>query len=238
MFEKFWVIGQMAELDRLYKELVRTSRNPYHRNIKKRILYSWNKISHFISKTDLVVEIGVGPISVLAKQIGGAKVIGIDIDNSQSTLCSRFGIELHICNVETSQLPIRDNSVDVIFLLEVIEHLCMYPKNLFDELYKKLKNNGILIVSSVNFLRFSNRIRVLLGKSPLINHFEQTADGRNHIREFLPSEMSYYMTKSGFRTIGQYLFGISKDRSVTSTLLNLTYLYPSFRNYFLIIGKK
>jgi len=228
----------MTEFDKLYQEIVRISQSPYHERIKSRVLYSWNKISPFVHPDDMVVEIGIGPTSVLAKQLGGAKVIGIDIRNSQSTLCNKFGIDLQICNLETSPLPLKDESVDVMLLLEVIEHLCMYPNDLFDEIFKKLKKRGVLVVSTVNFLRFSNRIRVLLGKSPLINYFERSSDGRNHLREFLPVEMSYYLTKSGFRIMEQHLFGNSEGRTVTSALLNLAYLYPSFRNYFMVIGKK
>ena len=228
----------MTEFDKLYQEIVRISPIPYHERIKNRVLYSWNKISPFVHPDDMVVEIGIGPTSVLAKYLGGAKVIGIDIGNSQSTLCNKFGIDLRICNVETSPLPIDDESVDIMLLLEVIEHLCMYPNDLFDEIFKKLKKGGVLVVSTVNFLRFSNRIRVLLGKSPLINYFERSSDGRNHLREFLPVEMSYYLAKSGFRVLEQHLFGVSEGRTVTSALLNLAYLYPSFRNYFMVIGKK
>lgn len=228
----------MTEFDTLYQEILRISPSPYHERIKSRMLYTWNKILPFVYPDDTVVEIGIGPMSVLAKHLGGAKVIGIDIGDSQSTLCNKFGIDLRIANVETSPLPIDDESVDVMLLLEVIEHLCMYPNDLFDEIFKKLKRGGVLVVSTVNFLRFSNRIRVLLGKSPLINYFERSSDGRNHIREFIPAEMSYYMVKSGFRIAGQYLFGITEGEPIVSALLKLAYLYPPFRNYFMVIGKK
>jgi len=103
----------MAEFDKLYQEIVRISQSPYHERIKSRVLYSLNKISPFVHSDDMVVEIGIGPTLVLAKHLGGAKAIGIDIGDEQAALRNKFGIDLRICNVETSPLPLKDESVDV-----------------------------------------------------------------------------------------------------------------------------
>jgi len=228
----------MKEFDVLYLQIIKVSHSTYHTRIKNRLFYTWNKIHSLIPPNGTVVEMGVGPMAVLAKQLGGANVIGIDLNNYQSALCNEFGIDLRISNVENSPLPLEDESVDVLLLLEIIEHLCIYPNDLFDEIFKKLKKGGNLVVSTVNFLRFSNRIRVLLGKSPLIDYFERTSDGRNHLREFLPAEVSHYMERSGFSIVGRYSFGVPVGNPIISILLRLIYLYPAFRNYFLIIGKK
>ena len=224
--------------DASYDEILSVQHNPYHEKIKKRIWFTYDKTKNLIAPGNVVAEIGVGPISFLSRVMHKATVVGIDLNASQSFLCHKYGIELRICDVISRPLPLEDESIDVIFLLETIEHLCMYPGELFDSIYKKLKKGGHLIVSSVNFLRFSNRIRVISGKNPLINHFEYSDDGRNHIREYLLEEMIYYLQKSHFQIRQKYTFGISDNSFLVKNLMKIVYLYPNFRNYFMVIANK
>lgn len=226
------------DFDSLYEEIVRVTGSSYHARIKPRMRYTWEKVSPLISSNSTVVEIGVGPMSALVKRLKGAEVIGIDLNDTQSALCNTFQIDLRICDLQVEPLPLVNESADVILFLETIEHLCAYPNNVLDDIYRKLKTSGYLSLSTKNFLRISNRIRVLLGKNPLQDYFEPSPSGRNHIREFVPSEMAYYMRKSGFSIEDVCRFGIPSGSRIVSALLRLAYLYPDFRNYFMIIGKK
>ena len=221
-----------------YKKILSISPSEYNIRSKPRIRSTWNKISPLINQNDTVAEIGVGSMSILVKETKGANIIGIDIGNSQLNLCNNFGIDLKTCDVQSSPLTLKDSSIDVILLLETIEHLCMYPNDLLEQIIKKLKKGGYLIVSTVNFLRFSNRLRVLFGKNPLINPFEKTVEGTYHVREFLPNEMIYYLKKSGFKIVEKEIFGIPYGNFISKNILKFIYLYPNFRNYFLIIGQK
>lgn len=222
----------------VYNEILNVLPSKYNIWIKDRIRFTYDKIFPFINSNSTVVEIGSGPISVLAKQFVKAKVIDIDPDNSKSIICNKFGIDLKLSDVQVSPLPLEDSSIDIILLLEVVEHLCMYPNDLFDEIAKKLKRGGYLVVSTPNFLRFSNRLRVLIGKNPLINYFKKTPEGSNHIREFSFDEMIYYLKESGFKIVKKELFGMPYGNPVLRLFSRLIYLYPNFRNYFLIIGQK
>lgn len=226
------------DFDSLYEEIVRVTDNSYHSRIKKRMRYTWEQISPLISSDSTVAEIGIGPMSALVKRLKGAEVIGIDLNDDQSALCKAFQIELKTCDIQAEPLPLEDESVDVILFLETIEHLCAYPNNVLDNMYKKLKTGGYLSLSTTNFLRISSRVRVLLGRNPLRNYFEPSPSGRNHIREYVPDEMEYYMRKSGFSIEKTCRFGIPYGPRIVSALLCLAYLYPGFRNYFMITGKK
>lgn len=226
------------DFDSLYEEIVRVTGSSYHSRIKQRMRYTWDQVSPLITSNSTVVEIGVGPMSALVKRLKGAEAIGIDINDDQSALCNTFQIDLKTCDIQVEALPLEDESVDVILFLETIEHLCAYPNNVLDNIYKKLKTGGYLSLSTTNFLRIASRIRVLLGKNPLRNYFEPSPSGQNHIREYIPSEMAYYMRKSGFSIKKTCRFGIPYGPCIVSSLLRLAYLYPGFRNYFMIIGKK
>lgn len=210
----------------------------YNKRIRNRIRFTWHRISPLINSNSTIAEIGIGPISVLARQLKKAKVIGIDLNNSKLSLSNKFGIDLRVCDLQISPLPLEDSSIDIIMLLETVEHLCIYPNDLFDQINKKLKKEGYLIISTPNLVRFSNRLRVLSGKNPLINYFERTAGGSNHVREFVLDEMVYYLKKSGFKIVKKELFAIPSGNPVLRSFLRLIYLYPNFRNYFLIIAQK
>jgi 2-polyprenyl-3-methyl-5-hydroxy-6-metoxy-1,4-benzoquinol methylase len=226
------------DFDAVYKEITAVSGSSYHARIKGRVAYTWERVSPLIKADSIVVEIGVGPMAAVVTQLKGAHVIGVDINDDQRDLCNRFKIDLRMRDVQAQGLPLEDESADVILLLEVIEHLCVYPRYILDEIYTKLKTNGYLVLSTVNFLRISSRIRVLLGRNPLINYFEPSEDGRNHIREFVPAEMAYYMRQSGFSIEKTHCFAELSGPSVISMLLRLAYLYPRFRNHFMVVGKK
>jgi len=226
------------DFDSLYEEIVRVTNSPYHARIKRRMRYTWQKVSALISPDSMVAEIGVGPMSALVKRLKGAEVIGVDLNNAQSALCKAFQMDLRTCDVQVEPLPLENESVDVILFLEVIEHLCTYPNNVLNDIYKKLRAGGYLILSTTNFLRIASRIRMVMGKNPLINYFEATEDGHNHVREFVLDEMLYYMKKSGFDIDQTYRFGALDKPSIVSMLLLVAYLYPGFRNYFMIIGRK
>lgn len=201
-------------------------------------MYTWEKVSPLISCGSTVVEIGVGPISAITKQLKNVRVIGVDLGDDQLPLCDKFNIDLRMCDIQTEPLPLENGSVDMVLFLQVIEHLCMYPNVILDQIYKKLKTGGYLVVSTVNFLRISNRIRTLLGLTPLKNCFEPSEDGRNHIREYVLSELLYYLKKSGFNIEETDRFALPAGSVIISTLLRFMYIYPSFRNYFMIIAKK
>lgn len=225
-------------LSDLYDEIVSSASDNYLKKIKPRILNTWQKVCPLIPEDGTVMDIGVGPISALIRLLKGAEVIGLSLTDSRRKLCENYGINLRICDLETKSLPLDDESVDVVLFMEVIEHLCIWPNRVLDNIYRTLKPGGYLVVSTVNFLRISNRIRAIIGRNPLVNYFEATEDGRNHVREFVLEEMSYYMKKSGFTIDKTYRFGIPSGGTIVSTLLCLAYLYPRFRNYFMIIGRK
>ncbi len=94
-------------------------------------------------------------------------------------------------------LPFSDNSFDVIYFCEVMEHIVAYPNDYLSELYRVLKPGGDLILTTPNVHRLSNRVRALRGQN-ILDPMVRTYDGVNHIREFDAQELKDYLLLAGF----------------------------------------
>lgn len=68
-------------------------------------------------------------------------------------------------NVENIKLPLEDKSYDMVIITEVLEHL-LWPQSVLVELYRVLKDGGILIGSVPNVVSLSYRIKWLFGSIP------------------------------------------------------------------------
>jgi 2-polyprenyl-3-methyl-5-hydroxy-6-metoxy-1,4-benzoquinol methylase len=85
-----------------------------------------------------------------------------------------------LLNLEADQLPFGGDLFDVVILSEVIEHL-FFPEKLIEKLKKFMKPDSFVVITTPNFLVFSNRIKMLFGK------FEYAETGffdRGHIHFF------------------------------------------------------
>ena len=74
------------------------------------------------------------------------------------------------------RFPIKEESYDVAFLCEVLEHL-QHPSITLVEAYHVLKSGGVLYVAQPNM----------------------RADGRHHVRRYYPDELIDDLKKSGFK---------------------------------------
>jgi 2-polyprenyl-3-methyl-5-hydroxy-6-metoxy-1,4-benzoquinol methylase len=68
-------------------------------------------------------------------------------------------VNIQFCDLN-NQIPFEDNSFDICFSTEVIEHL-HNPQNLIDETYRVLKPTGILFLSTPNVHSYMQKIRYL-----------------------------------------------------------------------------
>ena len=63
------------------------------------------------------------------------------------------------------KIPLKNNSIDLIICLEVLEHL-RQPDHFLKEIMRLLKKDSIAVFSIPNILSFSSRVRVMLGLLP------------------------------------------------------------------------
>jgi ubiquinone/menaquinone biosynthesis C-methylase UbiE len=119
-------------------------------------------------------------------------------DALQSAACA--GIETHECDCSKGQFPVESNSVNCVYLSDVIEHLPHSPKAILNEIYRVLRLGGVCITSTPNAVRLTVRLKMLLGSSnwPRVGDYYDKAFHGGHHHEYTESELRYVHERSGF----------------------------------------
>jgi SAM-dependent methyltransferase len=91
-------------------------------------------------------------------------------------------------------------SFDCIIFLETLEHLNRWPEQVLDDIHKLLKQDGVLLLSTPNLVRFSNRVRMFFGKRPN-NPFKYSEAGEHHVREYTLSELEEFMPSNNWEIL-------------------------------------
>lgn len=128
---------------------------------------------------------------------------------------------------------------DLIVFMEVLEHLCTPPEPVIGYLASRLRDGGILAVTTPNAAWLKNRIKMLCGRNP----FETLRPDRNdrgHIREYTRAELERAFAPSGLRRLllerrSLYHFNNTKDE-VYSRIADLT--HPSLRRSMVAVYQK
>lgn len=109
-------------------------------------------------KDILVVGSGQGSFEYKLMKIGVSpgQIISLDIDPNKYKI---EDVECKFCDLN-QVIPLHDASVDICFAIEVIEHL-NNPQKMIDEIYRVLRKNGTLYLSTPNLHSFMQKIRFL-----------------------------------------------------------------------------
>jgi ubiquinone/menaquinone biosynthesis C-methylase UbiE len=200
-----------------------------------------------------VVDIGCGRGEiVLHSALFGAKVWGLDYATeavklagealskaASADLDDRFAIQ----QADAQCLPFRDNSTDVVFMLDVVEHL--YPSELekaFSEIQRILRPGGKVVIHTMPNLwyyrfgyplfRFVERMR---GRSLPEDPRDRWAFRHVHVNEQTPIKLSRALRASRFGArvwlMNTQRYEHEGNRLVRWTFKFLTFVYP-FRWFF------
>lgn len=108
-------------------------------------------------KSPKVLDVGcfVGTELFMLPKHAGGKYIGIDVSHDAIAYANKMAVKRGETNIEfqavdaNNELPFSANMFDVVYALELVEHL-HEPGKFFDQVYKVLKPNGRLIISTPN----------------------------------------------------------------------------------------
>ncbi len=144
----------------------------YNQKQKKKLLPREEKSLKLISKLKLskktkFLDIGCGNGKFLTavKKIFNINCQGIEYSKQAIKICKEKKLNVKFRDIE-KKFPYKNNSFDIIYAGEIIEHL-YNPDNFLEKCYKILKKDGKIIITTPNLTNWYNRILFLFGIQPI-----------------------------------------------------------------------
>ena len=106
-----------------------------------------------------------------------SNVHGLDYNVDLITTCKKV-FNASSIDLETDDIPYKDNTYDLVICNQVLEHLKNYKKTISDAI-RVTKNQGYLVFGIPNLAHLINRIYLLFGFQPMCIHLDSS-----HVRSF------------------------------------------------------
>jgi SAM-dependent methyltransferase len=107
--------------------------------------------------------------------------------------------EFDLFNIEQDEFPYPDASFDIVVFSELIEHLGLNPVWSLSEIHRVLRPNGIVIVTTPNFLSLERLATFARGGSQMVDRYSPLFGyGARHNREYHPAELRELLDSTGF----------------------------------------
>jgi len=116
----------------------------------------------------VMLDIGCGRgffASELRRRLPAARILGMELSPALADMARSQGVDVVRGDIADG-IPLSDNSVDLVFLGEVIEHV-FDPDSCVTEARRVLRPGGALIVTTPNLAAWTNRMLLPMGIQPL-----------------------------------------------------------------------
>ena len=131
---------------------------------RKRFLSNIIRISPFLKKTSKILDVGTSPFTFILKEIfPEIDLTTVDLTNRMETVCQKKEIKFLVWDITKMPLPFKDESFNIVFLCEVLEHLLADHGLILKEFERILKKKGKIILQTPNWTALNQRLKVLLG---------------------------------------------------------------------------
>jgi len=161
---------------------------------------------------------------------------GLDI-NYQNPTITRFDLN------SNQKLPHPDNHFDLIFALEIIEHL-HDTDHFLQESYRLLKSHGFLVLSTPNLASLKNRFRLVFNRYP--QYLEYSTQGAGHIHLYTLPVLKSQILNTKFKIINLVspnfpCPGITKNHFpplIRHLAMFLGNIFPSLGSHLILVAQK
>lgn len=180
-----------------------------------------------LAKDKNILEVGCGRGLMLSKITSATKRSGIDPSSVAVDFASLQNPDIEYQVAFAEKLPFEDNSFDLVYSLEVIEHVKNY-QSMVDEIYRVLKPGGQVFIQTPNYpiKRLYDFIFWVIGRR------ESLADDYTHVTKLSSFKLKKIL-ENNFLVIDVYSRNILLDS-------RLTFLKNNFfrKKLGLLIGQK
>lgn len=191
-----------------------------------------------------VLEIGGGQMVILCKYLYGDDCVLGDVSKKFFGPVERQNIPCIECNLMEDRYEAARGQFDVVFLLEVIEHLPVPPYVIFEKLKAFLKPGGVLFLTTPNLFRLRNVIRMILGREFLDRFMlPQPGRGLGHQLEYSAEHIKWQIEQAGLHVaaldydeLGRV--GHSRKARLARKLLSPLTMRPKLRDGLAISARK
>lgn len=208
----------------------------YFYHMKSRYKFLLSTVERYASGKR-VLEIGSEPYQIpVCLQEMGYEVIGIDIDPSRGEKhIEDHGLDIRAADLNQDELPLENDSVDVVIFSEVFEHL-FQPLHALREIHRVLKRDGIMLLTTPNLYRLGNIVRFIKGGGfdNAYNQWEkqETIGHMGHVRQYSKPQLRTFIEKVGFEIVDADYVNFTKSSHRFAPIVNLAYRLLGFTRPF------
>ena len=197
----------------------------------------YRKVYNFLKKVPKgdLLEIGCcGGEFLELLRTKGWRVKGIEISKKATKRAKAKKLDVRIHDVN-KKLPFKDESFDVIFAGELIEHI-FDDIEFLNEVHRLLRREGYVIITTPNLLSLKNRILMLFGLDP------RYSLSPYHYHVYTQKIISNAFKKSKFKNSkikGNFIIYSKNREKILGTLFEkLGDSLPSLSEHFIVSAKK
>lgn len=162
-------------------------------------------------------------------------VYGVDASAPAIDRARRRGIDAVVADLEDG-LPYPNDSFDVIFAGEIIEHVFDIDL-LFLEFNRVLRDGGELVITTPNLASLGRRLMLLIGKNPNIE-ISFTGNAAGHIRYLVRDDLLKLLKDWGFKPDVITSDVVNFNREGTHKSVRLAKRFPSLGRSLIVKARK
>lgn len=162
----------------------------YYRKSKRRYRDSLSLAYPFLAKEPRsVLDLGGWEMGVLSRPLASS-VHCVALDARTRELEQAFGLQVEAFDIMQPAIPLEGRSFDVVFFLEILEHLPPPVDHVMRRLHGLVRPGGLLVLSLPNLAFWQKRFKFFLfGRSPLsLSDRRDPSGGYDHIRPYTYDE--------------------------------------------------